>query len=300
MPKSAATALDDIAGELYGLPQTEFTAARTVAAKQARQAGDAELAAKIDALRKPNAVAWLANQLVRQHSDEIEPLLELGARLREATAGLDGDQLRRLSVQQHEVVAALVRQARLLADRPVSEATARGLEDTLHAALADADAAAQLSGGRLTEGMSRMGFPGLDAVAGLAPERQPAPRPQSTGRQTKASGGADDAERRRRTEQVKAAREGEGEAREAAQTAQAASDDAMQEVAEAERVLVKARNRVDELKQRLEQAYDERGEADRRLQSARREAQQADRHAQQTARKLANATEKRVQAEAEL
>ena len=295
MRKSAPTAYDDVASELYCLPQAEFTAARSAASKQARQAGDTELATKIDALRKPNAVAWLANQLVRQHRDEIEPLLALGARLREATAGLDGEQLRRLSVQQHEVVAALVRQARLLADRPVSEATARGLEDTLHAALADPDAAAQLSGGRLTEGMSRMGFPGLDAVAGLASDREPAPRTHSP-----AHGAKTDAELRRRTEEQQAAREAEREAHEAAQAADAASDDAAQTVAKAERVLAKARNRVDELKRELEEAYDERAEADSRLQSARREAQQAERQARQAERKLASATERRQQAEAEL
>ncbi|NUT32742.1 MAG: hypothetical protein HOV79_06665, partial [Hamadaea sp.] len=157
------TTVREIADHLYGLPLEEFTPARQAAAKKARDAGDPDLAKAVTALRKPTVVAWLANQLVREHAAELTPLLDLGAALREATADLDGDQLRRLSAQQHQVVHALVQRAKRTAKasgRPVSEDTARGLEDTLHAALADPGAAAALQAGRLTEGLSRIGFPG--------------------------------------------------------------------------------------------------------------------------------------------
>ncbi|HEU5110811.1 MAG TPA: hypothetical protein VFT95_19905, partial [Micromonosporaceae bacterium] len=153
--------LDAVADELYGLWPGEFTAARTAREKEARAAGDKELAAQVKALGKPTTVGWLANRLVRDHADELQPLLDLGDALREATAVLQGDELRSLSQQQHQLVAALVRQARrdaAAAGHRVGEDAARGLEETLRAALADADLSEQLAAGRLTGGLQHAGF----------------------------------------------------------------------------------------------------------------------------------------------
>ena len=153
--------LDAVADELYGLWPGEFTAARTEREKEARAAGDKELARQVKALGRPTTVGWLANRLVRDHGDELQPLLELGDALREATAVLQGEELRALSQQQHQLVAALVRQARRDAagsGHRVGEDAARGLEETLRAALADADLSAQLAAGRLTGGLQHSGF----------------------------------------------------------------------------------------------------------------------------------------------
>jgi hypothetical protein len=153
--------LDAVADELYGLWPGEFTAARTEREKEARAAGDKELARQVKALGRPTTVGWLANRLVRDHGDELQPLLELGDALREATAVLQGEELRALSQQQHQLVAALVRQARrdaAGAGHRVGEDAARGLEETLRAALADADLSAQLAAGRLTGGLQHSGF----------------------------------------------------------------------------------------------------------------------------------------------
>ena len=98
--------IEEIADELYGLPPEEFTAARTRYEKAAKAAGERDEAARIHSLAKPTVTAWLANQLAREHRDELEPLLELGAGLRDATRNLAGDQLRALSRQQHELVRA--------------------------------------------------------------------------------------------------------------------------------------------------------------------------------------------------
>ena len=133
-------------------------------AKQARSAGDKDLAERIHQLAKPNLVAWLANQLAREHTDEIRPLFELGDALREATATLSGEQIRDLSRRRRPLIFALVQQARqlaIIAWRKASDETARGLDDTLGAALADPDAAAALAAGRLTEGMQNRGFGGI-------------------------------------------------------------------------------------------------------------------------------------------
>lgn len=168
----AASVFDDSADVLYALSPREFTAARDARAKAAKAAGDAETADEIKALRKPTVPAWLANQLVRAHRDEVGPLLDLGAALREATAALSGPQLRQLSRQRNEVVQALVRQARRLAanaGQPVSEDAARALEATLNAALADEDAGRQLLAGRLAEPLQHSGFGPGSTTAGPAP-----------------------------------------------------------------------------------------------------------------------------------
>jgi hypothetical protein len=154
---------DSVADGLYGLAPERFITERTAAEKQARGGGDRDLATRIHQLTKPTVVGWLANQLVRKHPEEIGPLLELGAGLREATANLSREKLQELARLQHQVIAGLIKQARQIAreaDQRVSEDAVRGLEDTLRAALADEELGAQLADGRLTGGLEHVGFAG--------------------------------------------------------------------------------------------------------------------------------------------
>ena len=179
--------VEEAADQLYALSPREFTAARDARAKEAKDAGDKEAAAEIKALRKPTVTAWLANQLVRQHADEVRPLLELGSALREATATVSGPQLRELSRQRNDVVRALVRQARRLAadaGQAVSEDVARGLEETLNAALADPGQAELLLQGRLSVQLKHSGYgpaEGSSSAAGKPPAA-PAKAKQGRGR----------------------------------------------------------------------------------------------------------------------
>ena len=155
---------DAIADELYGLPLNEFISARIEREQQAKGANERDLAAEIHRMAKPNTVAWLANQLVRRHRDEIQTLLEVGSEMRDATATLSGNRLRELSRQQHQLIRALVQQAERLtnsAGRQLGAGVARGLEETFHAALADQAAADVLAAGRLTAGLSSTGFGNL-------------------------------------------------------------------------------------------------------------------------------------------
>ncbi|MBV9293807.1 MAG: hypothetical protein JO222_15300, partial [Frankiales bacterium] len=85
--------IDDVADELYGLAPEDFTAARDAAA---RAATDAELRTSIKALRKPTVAAHEVNRLVRERTSDVDALLDLGARLREAM-GRDAAEVRRLS-----------------------------------------------------------------------------------------------------------------------------------------------------------------------------------------------------------
>jgi hypothetical protein len=287
--------LESVADELYGLPLREFVSTRTARAKQARADGDRDLATAIAGLTKPTRVAWLVNQLVRQRPEEIEPLLSLGAGLREATATLSGDDLRRLSRQQHQLVQAMVTQARAIASaagEQVSSDTADGVEETLRAGLADDALAAELSTGRLTERLQFAGFGG--AAGGRAPVA--APLPTRRGPAAKADAEAAAAERRERLEQAERAAEqartdvsDAQAAREAAQT----SDDAA--AAEVSRVS----ERLTALREELEQATVGHREAEHDARQAHTVLEQADRSVRAALRRLDAAETERQKLAAE-
>ena len=258
--------LDTVADELYGLWPADFTAARTDREQEARAAGDKELAKQIKALGKPTTVAWLANRLVRDHDDEVRPLLELGDALREATAVLRGEDLRRLSQQQHQLVSALVRQARrdaADAGHRVGEDAARGLEDTLRAALADADLAEQLAAGRLTGTLQRTGFAPSDG--------QPAtpPPPSNVKAPTKlADRAAAKQDAARRKAEVAQAEKDLAEARAQSEQAAAEHEEAQTELEESGALAAQLAERADALRAELEQVSAEQASAERRHKSA--------------------------------
>ncbi|MFB9903875.1 hypothetical protein [Allokutzneria oryzae] len=138
-----------IAAELYGLPPSEFTAARNAWVAEAKQAGDTGAAKAISALRKPSTAAWLANRLVRAHPGDVDDLLRVGEELRAAHTGLDGARLRELGQRRHRAVRALLRLAASM-HSPLSDSVERELEQILTTATSNADAAAVLAAGRLT------------------------------------------------------------------------------------------------------------------------------------------------------
>lgn len=281
--------LDGVADELYSLTPEEFTAARNEREKQAKDAGDADLAKQIRQLSKPNQVAWLANQLAREHADAVEPLLELGAALREATANLSGEQLRTLSKQQHQLVHALVQQAKRLASaggKRVSEDTARGLEDTFRAALADEAAAGQLIAGRLTTGLQQTGFGSGAAPAGGAqrPTSSRPPKPATAEPGSAAQRHADALDRANRdVEQAADAEQGATEARE-----QAESDLDL-----AEHRATDMAADVERLREQLGLAIEAQSQADRDQRAARKVFDRADRAARDAQLRLADATDRR-------
>src|SRR5450755_598775 len=249
--------IDEITDELYGLPPEEFTAARTRYEKAAKAAGDRDAAARIHALAKPTVTAWLANQLAREHRDELQPLLQLGAGLRDATRNLAGDQLRALSRQRNELVNALVQQARQLArtaGRSVNEDAARALIDTLHAALADEDAAKLLVAGRLTDALHSADFGtgfGDTADGESGANVIPISRKQSGGRRV-----AGEEERRTAERDLI-------DAQRALADATAERDDAQTQAADADHAAAAAHERLAELRQQLEEASSAASDADR-------------------------------------
>jgi hypothetical protein len=156
--------LERATDELYAVVPAEFTAARNARASEAGKAGLAAIAASLKQLRKPSAGAWLANLLVRQRSDEIDRLIELGESLRGSGDTQGGDEIRKVSKQKIDAVATLIRYAKSRASQsghPAPSSAVVELEMTLDAAFADPQAAAELRQGRLTTGLrySGLGFP---------------------------------------------------------------------------------------------------------------------------------------------
>lgn len=290
--------LDAVADELYGLRPDEFVAARDRHALDARKAGDQALAKKIGELRRPSLAAWASNLLVRRQRQEVEPLLALGEELRQAHRALDGAQLRRLARRQSEVIGALGRQARQLAaqaGRPVGEDVQREVEETLHAVLADPQAAREWAAGRLVKPLSStFGFPEADEGA-LA--RRPA-APPTTGAKQRAEeeeaagrgagrkrGRAEEREdelahRRRLDAARSAARAAERDLRAREAEARAAE----REAEEAGEQAAAARQRIRELRAELRGAEEEQRRARADEQAAHDRAREADRTVRQARR----------------
>ncbi|MPV89946.1 hypothetical protein [Georgenia ruanii] len=180
------------AEELYGLEPGQFTRARNDRAKQARADGDPDLAEAVRALPKPSTAAWLVNMMLRRMGTEIGQALEVGAALRQAQQDLDAARLRALTGQRRRLTSALVRQARTRAAElgtTVSAAVAEQAENTLHAAMTDAGAAAALRTGLLVRALEPGGLGGVDldgavAVPGaveLTPREEAAEEPEDGG-----------------------------------------------------------------------------------------------------------------------
>ena len=296
---------DEVADELYGLPPEEFMPGRSTFEQQARADGDRQLASAIKGLGKPSTAAWVANILVRHHREEIENLVELGGLLREAQQNLAGDQLRALDVQRRQLVSALVRQSRSLANQlghPVSGAVGQQVEDTLRAAMADTDAGEALLEGRLTSPMS---YSGMGTVERPALRVVPPPREKPPAKTARPSSSAEARrEEARRAAEERLRREID-EARRALEEATAAAEEAADAADGERRAAAELATKHDDLVDRAEELTlelarirdeatrvgSERSRAERRREASERRRADADR-----ARDRAQATLDRLEA----
>jgi hypothetical protein len=277
--------LDTIADELYGLSPDDFTSARKERENRAKGAGNQELAEQVHRLAKPNAVAWLVNQLARQHRADIQDLLKLGAELREATANRSGD-LRELSRRQHGVIRGLVQQAERLADaagRPVSSTTARSLEQTFYAALADPEAADRVAAGRLAVGLSPAGFAGSEG-AGSQVRAAPTALPSRAGKGSRTG-------ERPSANALKLAKAKVAEAKSAAGKAIRVRDREYGRLQRAEQRVAEAGKRVTQLRRELDGAEEAQSMAEKEHRETLTAFEHADRGDQQAQAELATAAE---------
>jgi hypothetical protein len=197
--------IEDVAQELYALAPEDFTAARNARAKEAKSAGDAALATQVQALRKPTAGAWLLNQFVRAHADEVQQVLDLGAQLRAAQGSLGAAELRQLDQQRRKLTRAVAQQVRksgLDAGRRVTDAVTNDVEETLRSAMVDEAAGQALLTGLLVDTFSSTGLEPVDlsrvvAVPSTTPGA-PTTRPGATASEKVAEVARPDPEHERR------------------------------------------------------------------------------------------------------
>lgn len=165
--------LADATAELYEADPDEFTARRAELAAAAREAGQADAAKGISALRKPTRSAWLLNTLVRAHPEVPGRLAELAAELRE---GGDGARIRELTLARGRLVDELARQAFEVLDADPPAAVREDVTGTLGAAIADPDVAAGLAAGTLIRAVRWAGFGEIPLMSGPPPAPRARPR----------------------------------------------------------------------------------------------------------------------------
>lgn len=169
--------LDELARELYAAAPGDFVATRDRFVREAREAGDRELAAKLRALRRPTQSAWLVNLLVRERPELVEELLTMGAEFRGGE--LTRQRMGELSTARRELLQRVVEEAAALSEAAgvrFSDDKAREVEATFGAAMADDAAAERLQAGQLSTALSYSGFgPQLQ----LVPSPEPGPGPGS-------------------------------------------------------------------------------------------------------------------------
>lgn len=293
---------DEAADRLYGLVPEEFTTARDALAKEARTGGDAALAKRLKALRKPTLVAWAINQASRREG-ELDPLLDLGRRLREAWQAQDADALTEAGRERTPLISRLtraVREAAEAAGHPLSPSADLEIEQTLDAAVVDEDAADQVRRGRLTRPLSYSGFtpaPVVRPAAARTAKAETKPRAAKGGAKTVTApsegerGAEREAGRRAAEEEREKARKAErerritelenalAEAEQAAQEAERGRADWESERADAESERERRAAKVETLTAKLAKAKDKLNAATHRLDVARREETNAGRAA---------------------
>lgn len=170
--------LDEVAAELYALRPDTFVATRDEQVKLARAEGDAALARQVARLRRPTQSAWLVNALWRDQPEAIEELFQLAERFQAALAQGAAQDLHELMARRRSIEAALTKRARALAadaDVVASADMLREVQETLAAALADPEVAAEVRTGRLVRPVTYAGFgpgaPQLRVVDGGKAER---------------------------------------------------------------------------------------------------------------------------------
>lgn len=237
--------LDEVADRLYALPPPEFTAAREAEARAAKDAGDVRLSRDIAKFRKPTVSAWAVNKAAREHPKELAELLEVGERLRAAWQEQDADALAELTQRRNAATGRLSRLIRQSGG--LSPAAATEVDQTLDAAVVDADAADQVRRGHLAKPLSYSGFAPAP-IPRERPARKKKPTPEEEADQARERAEAEARKARERQEAEAAHREWQS----ALEAATREYDERAEKVATLERMLAEARKELDDSRKRVE------------------------------------------------
>ncbi|WP_370331280.1 hypothetical protein [Mycolicibacterium hippocampi] len=248
--------VEDALDRLYSARPDEFTSLRAELAARAKGDGDPDAARRIAASRKPTTAAWVVNVLVLGGTARTR-LTDLGTRLRESHAAMDGAAIRTLTAEQRRLVDELVRDGFRVAGLTNPAAAVRdSVTTTLQAAIADPDVAARL--GRLSKAEQWSGFGEFGSTAAVstaardkATERVTRPRPEQAKRPS-----TGDRRRQQARAELAAAARAKADADEALTELQAdlaaarlRHQDAQRRLADAEQALTAARDAYEGAKQ---------------------------------------------------
>ncbi|TJY69185.1 hypothetical protein E4J89_11520 [Arthrobacter sp. CAU 1506] len=275
--------LESAARELYALLPGEFTAARNAKAKEAAQAGDKALAARLRGLSKPTAAAWLLNMMAVHRRDEIDGVIELGAAMSQAQQELDPSQMRALGDQRRGLLSAMASSGRQLADElghSVGPAVVTEVEQTLRAAMSDPAAGAALASGLLTTSFASTGLDPVDLDGIVAvPEAVGSPAPVSAAppRRSAKAPARDELAERRAAKADRAAKQEAEEAERRRRLARAEVEKAERRKDDAEAKEQKVLDKLDQLQNRRDALSDELSELKKRIEELTREIAATDR-----------------------
>src|SRR5262245_7032207 len=145
--------LPGVVDELFAGPRESFVEARARCVAEAKAAGDAELAARIAALRKPTVAAWLINQFVRHYPEDVTDLENLALELADAHRHGSGDRLRSAGQARRDLLRRLEIRVRELAAESgtrLGDDAATQVTTTFQVALINPAALRAVQGGRLS------------------------------------------------------------------------------------------------------------------------------------------------------
>lgn len=275
----AHDAVEDALDDLYRAPPKEFTAQRTRLAAAAKKRGDAAAAKRIGSAHKPTTAAWIVNMLALTRTDTAQRLADLGDRLREAHAAMDGASIRDLSAEQHRLIGELTREALAAAGVAQPSSGVRDdLTNTLQAAVADPEVRGRL--GRLERPEQWSGFGEPVPLAADAPALAGRRAPKAAAAAARSDGDSrrDQARGRRRDELSDAVAAAERDRHDAAEAlarekgerdaARRRHDEALRAVREAQRALGRADDAYDEAERASRAAAESLREAKARLKRA--------------------------------
>jgi hypothetical protein len=148
------SAIDEeaVVEQLYRGSREDFLPTRTSRVREARAAGDRELAARIGALRKPTVAAWLVNQVVWRYPDRLAQLTSLAEQLRAVHQHGDGERIRAAGRERQALLRSLdavVREVASAAGLRLGADTVNQVTTTFQSALVDPAALRVVRSGRL-------------------------------------------------------------------------------------------------------------------------------------------------------
>lgn len=219
--------------EVMRSPLEQFVTARTQAVRAFRALGQADVAARINALRKPSVVLWALNQAGAVAADDLDALRVEGNALRTAQARvLSGDRtassvLHRAMQEQRQRVDVLTRRLGMVlgaGGHAAPDATMRRIANALRAASIGDDATWRaLRDGRLLSEPDAATFPVMGVPLAPAAHEELVEREATAHRKRRETA---EAEVRRAEALLENAREQELQSRHRRMQAERALDDA--------------------------------------------------------------------------